>query len=315
MATRRPYALVAGAALVTAALVAAGCAQPTRAVEVKRDSESGYYLIPSDTPTAREWRNLPPPGTPPDQLDVRGVPGGKRVYQRWCASCHGEDGRGNPNANPPVPDLVTFGVPLPKGFHFIYNPAEIPVEDQARIARFKVVNAIHQAIQEAGKARQTPLQWFESVSGDPARMRNARGEPITAHIEAPFNREENGVSRQARWDAVYYLWSLSEDVQIILDGGEKFQVNCNVCHGRVALGDGHLAHHFEPKPRAFNKLEWMSDKPNQRLFDSITLGRVYTGMPPWEHLLTPDVRWRIIEYLRTFTYKYPYDFVWKKQDG
>ncbi|MBI3909998.1 MAG: cytochrome c, partial [Armatimonadetes bacterium] len=269
----------------------------------------------------REWRILPPPGTPSERQDTAGVPGGKRIFARYCGSCHSRDGEGHgdASASPPVPDLVAFGARITEPF--VYDDGQLPTDLGERKARLARISPQHTALQEGagpyaghGKAARTPLQWFNAVSGDENLMRNYRGEKIAAHIQAPFNRPDSGVTRQMRWDAVYYLWSLSEDVQTITDGGSRFQTNCNVCHGRVGHGDGPLAHGLEPRPRAFNNPVWLSDKTNQRLFDSITYGRVYTAMPPWEHYVSPDERWRIVEYLRTLdSYKYPTDYVVKTE--
>ncbi|MBI3912465.1 MAG: c-type cytochrome, partial [Armatimonadetes bacterium] len=148
MVTRWKTGIVVGAAVTTLALVANGCAQKTLAVETGHKSQGGYVMIPSDTPTSREWRILPPPGTPSERQDTAGVPGGKRIFARYCASCHSRDGEGHgdASASPPVPDLVAFGARITEPF--VYDDGQLPTDLGERKARLARISPQHTALQE-----------------------------------------------------------------------------------------------------------------------------------------------------------------------
>jgi len=331
------------AALTAAALglVAIGC-QNEFTVEATRPSVQAFVLSPSDTPSAQIHRSMEVQGA---DADEQPEPGGKLIYDAYCASCHGDDGRGGYTADGrATPDLVTFGAPLIEPF--IYDPAVLTVEFaslQSRQARYQRVAEQLTALQEGqganagrGKKVHTPRHWYESVCGDPDVVRT-RMDPATAsyHLDPAagalfeFDPEKHGrdeaaslgisaeqigglpLGAQERWDAVFYLWSLSADIQVLQGGGYTFQRFCNVCHGRKALGDGPEGHGFEPKPRNFSIFEWSTDKSNERWFTSIRNGRVATGMPPWEVVLTENDMWQIVEYLRTYSYKTTYEWVEK----
>lgn len=309
------------AALVALAL---GC-QTNFGIAPARQASQAFVLVPSDTPSAQESRSKPTgrEKQPPS-------PAGKPIFRQYCAGCHGQDGRGGSTPDgQPVPDLVTFGAQLVEPF--IYDPAELSKQfsapEDALKNRFSRAQAQLTALEEGqgdyagrGKKVQTPRHWYEAVSGDiqavserlPGTAPN--GTPwadyhLRSDAGAGLAQPEKPITTQQRWDAVAYLWSLSADIQLIEGGGNEFQRNCNVCHGRKAIGDGFNGERLEPRPRNFTLFEWSTDKTNQRWFESIQYGRVGTGMPAWEHVITPDVTWQIIEYLRTFTYETTYRWV------
>ncbi|MFQ5530881.1 MAG: ethylbenzene dehydrogenase-related protein, partial [Gemmatimonadota bacterium] len=82
---------------------------------------------------------------------------------------------------------------------------------------------------------------------------------------------------------------------------------CWFCHGEDGLGDGPVAPYLWPRPRDFTmgsyKLRTTESgelPTDEDLYRTISLGLPGTAMPAWESVLTPQERWQLVAYLKTF---------------
>jgi mono/diheme cytochrome c family protein len=110
-----------------------------------------------------------------------------------------------------------------------------------------------------------------------------------------------------RWALVFFVRFFATSQQDIVQGQDLYRRYCSVCHGLRGLGafDGPkptLVQTLNPPPRNFNDFVWMADKPDTRFFTSISDGRPWTAMPAWGGTIPETDRWRLINFLRTFTY-------------
>lgn len=138
---------------------------------------------------------------------------------------------------------------------------------------------------------KTPLEFYTAITV---------GESVMPAHRVVMTLEE-------RWGLVFHVRAFGRGAGDLDKGQALYRENCSVCHGIRGLGwyDGPepgLARHLEPMPRNFNEFAWMADKPDQRLFTSISEGRTWTAMPAWSGVLSEADRWILVNYLRTFTY-------------
>ena len=103
-----------------------------------------------------------------------------------------------------------------------------------------------------------------------------------------------------------------ETASTISQGDVLYQVNCAVCHGVTAAGDGPLVPRLDDteyggRPPALTNAGPIANKSDGEVYQVISkgFGGAY-GLPPdrffmpaWEKLLTPAERWAIIRYLRS----------------
>ena len=98
---------------------------------------------------------------------------------------------------------------------------------------------------------------------------------------------------------------IKEDLEAMARGQALFQVNCSMCHGLQAKGDGKvrdfLVKVYGPPPdlTAAGTLELPGParRTDGQLFGTITNG-VFV-MPTFKNLLSAEERWQVVRYLRT----------------
>lgn len=95
---------------------------------------------------------------------------------------------------------------------------------------------------------------------------------------------------------------LSASDEMVVEGGQLFQANCAVCHGKLGYGNGPAAEKLSPRPsnlNAFMKMRMMAR--DNYLFWTISEGgkRFNTAMPAFKDSLSEKDRWKIIRFLRT----------------
>jgi mono/diheme cytochrome c family protein len=101
------------------------------------------------------------------------------------------------------------------------------------------------------------------------------------------------LSSDERWDAVFYVWRLSTNGEILEQGQNLFESDCATCHGED--GSGELLGSAD-----FTDLRQMDNLAPRDLYLTVTQGR--GSMPAWQSVLAQDERWAVIDYLRTFSY-------------
>ena len=85
----------------------------------------------------------------------------------------------------------------------------------------------------------------------------------------------------------------------IARGRAVYERDCLLCHGARGRGDGPLAVSLNPRPADF-RVHMLAGHTDAQLFDWITNGVENSGMPPFAAGLSPDERWDVINYIRTF---------------
>lgn len=78
-------------------------------------------------------------------------------------------------------------------------------------------------------------------------------------------------------------------------GEEHFEIYCSPCHGHDGKGDGAAGVGLPVKPRDFT-LPHVMAQSDGALFWKLNTGR--GNMVPYELLLTEEVRWQLITYVR-----------------
>ncbi len=85
------------------------------------------------------------------------------------------------------------------------------------------------------------------------------------------------------------------------EGKRQYEIFCMDCHGVSGKGDGHLytAKLFPARPRDLTS-KYVQDMPDGTLYFIITEGSVSGLMGPHGVQITPENRWKIVNYLRSF---------------
>jgi len=86
-------------------------------------------------------------------------------------------------------------------------------------------------------------------------------------------------------------------------GAQVFAANCVQCHGNRGAGDGSLVQSGQVSMTAdFTDPKTPQNNSLQNWFTTITNGRLYALMPPWEDALTVEERWAVALYTYTLAY-------------
>jgi len=85
--------------------------------------------------------------------------------------------------------------------------------------------------------------------------------------------------------------------ELVANGKQVFQVNCQTCHGPEGKGNGPASTALNPKPRNFTAATgWKQGRKPSQIFHTISTG--LGGMPSFASLSTDD-RWSVVHYVRT----------------
>ena len=88
---------------------------------------------------------------------------------------------------------------------------------------------------------------------------------------------------------------LSPNEMVLLNGQEKYDIFCSMCHGDYGEGDGRLKGKF-PVPPSLHSRKVREDWTDGRIYHVITAGQ--NSMPSYAKQIPSDDRWAIIHYLR-----------------
>ncbi len=90
----------------------------------------------------------------------------------------------------------------------------------------------------------------------------------------------------------------------LAEGKRQYGIFCADCHGFDAKGDGHLytAKLFPAKPRDLTG-SYVQNMPDGAIFFIITEGSISGLMGPHGTQITPENRWKIVNYLRSIVKK------------
>jgi mono/diheme cytochrome c family protein len=240
-------------------------------------------------PSPKTYANLTwPPGA-----DVRpnALPG-ERVYARYCATCHGPDGRGN---GPAAPSLI----PRPRDFtlgQFKYKstPAGQPPTDTDME---RVV---------AGGLRASAMPYFNDIlSQEEIRQVVAYIKPMSGAYANTIARPVTSVA------AVTAVPRVRADSGSIARGRSLYQTQgCASCHGidgrsRLTLADAKgypvIARDLTA-PWTFRG----GDQPEQ-IWMRLTTGLSPGPMPAFAATMTPQERWDVVNYVLSLARVAPWE--------
>ena len=214
---------------------------------------------------------------PPGQNIHSNAPPGARVYARWCAVCHGPDGRGNGPAAPsliPRPRDFTLGL-----YKYKSTRSGQPPTDQDLIRTVK--NGL------PGSA----MPYFHDLLDD------AEIQAVVSHIKQ-FSNTFTG-SRQESIP----ISSPSADGASITRGKNLYQTQgCAGCHG-MNLRQRGLLQDAKNHPVLIRDLTspWNfggGSSPDQ-VWLRLTTGLAGSSMPSYEHTMTDQQRWDLVRFIES----------------
>ena len=85
------------------------------------------------------------------------------------------------------------------------------------------------------------------------------------------------------------------------DAKTIYDKECAVCHGATGNGEGAGAIALKSRPLDFTISILMDQKTDGDLFYKLSEGRL--PMPPYKGKLSEEQRWKLVNYLRTFSKK------------
>ncbi|MCA9873913.1 MAG: c-type cytochrome, partial [Anaerolineales bacterium] len=118
----------------------------------------------------------------------------------------------------------------------------------------------------------------------------------------PFGpaNQTNPINETSRWDLVAAVYSLATPPEAIQQGETLYNENCAACHGETGQGDGPEAAAQETPPTDLTDLTYWYTRSNEDVFNAIA----NNGIPAHAYELTDDERWAVVDYGRTFSYRY-----------
>ncbi len=147
---------------------------------------------------------------------------------------------------------------------------------------------------------QTPEKQFEYVCG---------GDPSGVH---KFGKT---LTLEARWDSLQYFlanslgyYAVNSPELASMDA--LFGGNCAVCHGTRGQGDGNLHKKLYPPPANFTMMKRLFTRSDEKLFNEISYGIPWTGMPAWKNRhdfdkhvdFDEETVWKLVRYVRQFSF-------------
>ncbi len=118
-------------------------------------------------------------------------------------------------------------------------------------------------------------------------------------IEALMPPWENRLDDDQIWQAVYYAWSLHTDQSIVQQGETLYAQSCAACHGPNGAGNGPEASAAMPR---LDDVAVMSLRTQAELDALWRQAHAEIG-DEW----TPTERTAVLDYLRTFSYRPPWE--------
>ena len=215
---------------------------------------------------------------PPGQKVSPTAPLGARVYARWCAVCHGPDGRGNGPAAPsliPRPRDFTLGL-----FKYKSTPAGQPPADQDLI----------QTIQNGLPGSSMP--YFHDLLSD------AEVRAVVSQIKQ-FSSVFAGSSKPS----ISIPTPRAADAASVSRGRALYKTQgCVGCHG-IDLRTGGFLQDAKNHPVPVRDLTrpWTfggGSGPDQ-IWLRLTTGLAGSSMPSYENVMTPDQRWDLVRYVES----------------
>ncbi len=217
-------------------------------------------------------------GTPPD---ANAAARGKKVFDRYCISCHGTEGDGRgPTADwiDPKPRILTSGI-----FKFRSTPSgELPTD--ADILR-TVTNGLHTTYMPRWAAmpeieRHDVVQYVKTLS--PRFAQEPQGKPIAVPPAPPVTAQLLSHGKQ--------VWS---------------KMQCAACHGDTGKGDGASAPTLRDDwgnpapPHDFTRGPLKVGDAQEDLYRAFMTGLNGSPMPSYAETISPQDAWALVAYVRS----------------
>jgi len=211
---------------------------------------------------------------------------GRQAYQASCASCHGQDGRGNgPQANslPNRPTNLREGLKATSAGSLFtaltagHTSADVgPVYALDAQARWSIVHFVRADLLASSSLTDTSAAELGAACGqlNPGEQVICRAE-VKKDLDSKLNATPEQLTR----------------------GAELYSNNCSSCHGPEGKADGPAAVALDPKPRNLAKDDFKAGSSAFALFNTVTNGLAGTSMPGFDSLAEAD-RWAIVHHLR-----------------
>ena len=232
------------------------------------------------------------------EFDHPNVERGGKIYQEYCAQCHGPEGKGNGPA--------ASGLEPKPAVHANIAFVNIPLD--------YLYNVIYYGGKGVGKSPLMPY-WGLTIGG------NQGVADVIAYLNATFKgvsqTTQPGVSTgkssgvcpdprktpKAPAEFLKLMNPLPASKANVNAGKKLFQetaqpLACKQCHGEQGDGRGPLGSGLSPSPRNFTCGQTMNDISDGQLFWVIKKGSPGTGMMAFAGLPDEQV-WQLIHYIRT----------------
>ncbi|ADI39299.1 c-type cytochrome [Waddlia chondrophila] len=253
------------------------------------------------------------------------------AYDLHCSQCHGDHKRGNgPVAEwiYPIPKNLTnadflrnltrdnavisithgvLGGPMPPWGEVADGKkiiGSVPVLTESEIDQ--LVDwlyaplegaSIYQTPEEVDKWQYQPGDLLKELKKERGKLRpvakEERVDEVFDVVSNPYKEGENNL---------YYIKKRYYTQHNLEEGREFFELNCAVCHGKEADGQGYRAGTmFDAKPRMLTNFEWINTRDDLRLLRSIKYGVPGTSMTPWGDQTSALQRLQLVMYIRSLS--------------
>lgn len=209
----------------------------------------------------------------------------KRNYQRYCAACHGENGKGNGPA-------AEYLYPKPRNLYqakykFTSTPSgELPMDADLH-------RTIAEGLPGTGMPGFSSVLDDEEIDGLVQYLKNLS--PRFEHLDKP--------------KPISVPEPPEPTEKLISKGKQLYQQNaCFTCHGNDGSGDGPTANSLTDargnpiQPRDFTKGVYKRGSTPKDIYRSIVTGIPGTGMPSYASSIPNETdRWALVHYIRSLS--------------
>lgn len=208
---------------------------------------------------------------------------GSRIYADFCSVCHGDTGKGALWA--------TTGL-SPRPVNFTNQSV------QKKLNRERMIKSV-----AYGRAETAMTGWKSQLT-------DSQIEVVVDYVINSFMSGKHKITKTSKANT---LASTVANMSLPLPDGltgdfdkgtTLYLSNCAACHGETGDGRGPRAYFINPKPRNFLHTSSRATFNRPNLFTGISKGKLFSEMPAWDKVLTPQEIADVSEYVfKTFIEK------------
>lgn len=207
-------------------------------------------------------------------------PDGRQLFQYHCASCHGDQGKGDGNA-------ARYVYPKPRDF---------------TRGMFKIRSTLGDGFPTDEDLLKTITQGMPgSAMPSFAYLREEERNALVAYVKTLVTRKRDD---QPKPISVGHEPPTTSET--ISEGKKLYtQMRCDACHGKTGKGDGPSAEFlidswdYPIKVRNFTTGIYLGGPSNRDLYMRFTTGLGGTPMPSYADSLTDEQRWALVHYIQS----------------